>query len=145
MSTVDAISRVKSQIQTYVQENGAAVAISLDIANAFNSLPWCSILDAMEELKFPDYLKEMVTAYLSNRTIMYINAEAKVQERSILCGVPQGSTLAAPLWNVGYNRVLKTPMPPKTQITGYADDTIIVAGGRTIERAINRAEIAVAK
>ncbi|XP_025157708.1 uncharacterized protein LOC112589298 [Harpegnathos saltator] len=60
-STVDAIRRLRSLSEAIVQEGGVAVAVSLDIANAFNTLPWA-----------------------------WRDADGKVCERGMSCGVPQG-------------------------------------------------------
>lgn len=46
-STVDAIRRVGAFAGRAVSQGGVAVAVSLDIANAFNTLPWGKIEEAM--------------------------------------------------------------------------------------------------
>lgn len=38
-STCDALSKVRTEVQRAVKGGGVALAVSIDIANAFNSLP----------------------------------------------------------------------------------------------------------
>lgn len=51
-STSDALSRVKREIETATGEGGVTIAVSLDITNAFNSLPWGVIRAALEPQGF---------------------------------------------------------------------------------------------
>jgi len=48
-STVDALFRVKELTQPAIDRAGFAIAVGLDISNAFNSIPWNIILVAMEQ------------------------------------------------------------------------------------------------
>jgi len=75
-----------------VSDNGYAIAIGLDISNAFNSVPWSVILDALELRGFPNYIRGIVVSYLSCRRIMYRNSAGRAVEREVLAGVPQGSS-----------------------------------------------------
>lgn len=70
-STVDAILRVRSLIRTAVDGGGVALAVSLDIANAFNSLPCQCIRDALEYHRVSRYLRVILADYLRDRCILY--------------------------------------------------------------------------
>lgn len=59
-------------------------------------------------------------------------------------GVPQGSVLGPILWITAYDSVLRCPMPPGTGMVCYADDTLVLAGGRWWSDTANLAEDAVA-
>ena len=48
------------------------LAVSFDIANAFNSLPWPVIRDALMEKRVPGYLRCILHSYLSDRWLSYI-------------------------------------------------------------------------
>lgn len=56
-------------------------------------------------------------------------------------GVPQGSVLGPLLWNIVYDNILGMPTPADCEIICYADDTLVIAGGKSLESAMDRAEI----
>lgn len=64
--------------------------------------------------------------------------------RPIERGVPQGSVLGPLLWNVGYNEVLRATLPDGVFPICYADDTLLVACGRTWTRTIRLMEAGLA-
>ncbi|XP_073967380.1 uncharacterized protein [Choristoneura fumiferana] len=66
-STVDAILRVKSLAEEAVSQGEVLLAVSLDIVNAFNTLPWETIHEALGFHRAPPYLCRIVRAYLSER------------------------------------------------------------------------------
>ncbi|XP_046974649.1 uncharacterized protein LOC124540917, partial [Vanessa cardui] len=70
-STVDAIMRVKTLAEEAVARGEVVLAVSLDIANAFNTLPWSTIREALRYHGVPRYLQRVVAAYLSNRAVVY--------------------------------------------------------------------------
>lgn len=59
------------------------------------------------------------------------------------CGVLQGSALNPLLWNVAYDVVLHTALPPNCHIV-YADDTLIVVKGFSWKRAITNGNVTMA-
>jgi len=60
-SIVDAILHVRSlvSLDSAVREGGVAVEVSLDITNAFNTLPWDRVGRALEEHEIPPYLRRI--------------------------------------------------------------------------------------
>jgi hypothetical protein len=52
-STVDAVKRVRSMAEDMVSRYGTAVAVSLDVSNAFNSIPWARIMEALRHFEVP--------------------------------------------------------------------------------------------
>lgn len=140
-STIDAILEFKSRIKKILEWGGYAVAVSLDISNAFNTLPWNFINEEMERKNFPDYIRAIVHNYLQNRTISYINSESRMVRKRISCGVPQGSVLGPTLWNIAYDKVLSRSTCHGCSTLCYADDTLLISRGRRLEEAIGRAEL----
>lgn len=96
-STIDAILRVKALSQEVVSRGGVVVGVSLDIKNAFNTLPWESIRGALEYHQVPAYIRDVVGDYLGNRNIHYIGRYGTVNRRKTNRGVPQGSVLGLEL------------------------------------------------
>lgn len=132
-STCDALLRLKSIVEEVVAGGGFAVAVGLDICNAFNSLPFKRIMDALESKGFPEYIRNIIKDYLLNRVVEYSVAGGSVVERAVRAGVPQGSVLGPLLWNLSYDMVLDTHLMPGCHILGYADDTLIVATAGSVE------------
>lgn len=63
-STVDAILEFKTRIGNIVERGWYAVAVSLDISNAFNSIPWDVINEEMEAKNFPKTIRAIIRSYL---------------------------------------------------------------------------------
>jgi hypothetical protein len=63
-STVDAVKRVSSMAEDMVSCYGVAVAVSLDVRNAFIAIPWARIMEALRHFQVPAYLVEVIGAYL---------------------------------------------------------------------------------
>ena len=105
----------------------------MDIANAFNTLPWRAIEEGLERHNLPKYIRNTISSYLTGRTIEYVGVSGK-EQRTVDRGVPQGSVLGPLLWNIGYNTVLSTTLPAEVYVTCYADDTLLIACGREWKR-----------
>lgn len=63
-STLDAILKLKDWVEDETRNGKVVVAIGLDISNAFNSLPWKVIGDAIADMGFPSYLRRILESYL---------------------------------------------------------------------------------
>lgn len=142
-STVDAILRVKAYSEDAVAQGGVMLAVSLDIANAFNTLPWACVGEALKYHRVPPYLCRIVGAYLSERYVSYPGRDGHLHRREMSCGVPQGSVLGPLLWNIGYDWVLRGDLPSGAGVSCYADDTLVMARGDTFEVAARLATEAV--
>lgn len=142
-STVDAVRRVRSMAEDTVARQGVGLAVSLDVTNAFNSIPWTRIVEALRYFEVPAYLVEVIRAYLSDRWILYSGKDGE-ERRRVERGVPQGSVLGPILWITAYDSVLRCPVPPGAGLVCYADDTLVLAGGRWWNEAVNNAENATA-
>lgn len=139
-STIDALTEVKKFIEFTLRDDGVALAVSLDIANAFNSLQWGDIRRALREKRIPEYICRVIDSYLSNRYIEYPSARGMVR-RTMEAGVPQGSVLGPLLWNITYDQVLRVTTEEGCHILGYADDTLILVAAEDGEAARLRAEV----
>ena len=140
-STVDAIWHLRELIEEGLRDGGVVLAVSLDIANAFNSLPWPVINVALANKEVPLYLRNVFRDYLSNRSLAYIDRRDRLVRMPMTCGVPQGSVLGPTLWNVGYDSVLRQHLPIGCSVLCYADDTLLVARASDFEESRFRAEV----
>ena len=120
------------------------MAVSLDIANAFNTLPWTCIREALRYHRMPTYLCRVVEAYLTDRAVIYPGHHGEWNRREMSCGVPQGSVLGPHLWDIGYDWALRADLPSGVSVVCYADDTLVLAQGRSHEAAAELATRGVA-
>ena len=142
-STVDAVRRVRSMAEDMVSRGGVALAVSLDVANASNAIPWDRIVEALEHLEVSPYLVRAIRAYLSDRWVAYTGRNGE-ERKPVERGVPQGSVLGPILWITAYDSVLRCPMPPRTGMVCYAENTLVLAGRRRWYETLNINETAVA-
>jgi len=92
-STIDAIKCVRSLAGAVISEGRVCTAVSLDIKNAVNTLPWDRVGDALRERGVPYYLMGIIREYFRDRDLEYVGQDGRRHARSIHCGVPQGSVL----------------------------------------------------
>jgi hypothetical protein len=132
-----------------VAMEGVTLAISLDVANAFNSLPSDGIMEALKRHQVPPHLRAVLGAYLWDRCITIPSRYGVTERRAMHQGVPQGSVLGPTLWNLGYDPVLRRGLPVGVAPVCYANDTLVLAWGddwreaearahRGTERAVRR-------
>lgn len=117
------------------------MAVSIDISNAFNTIPWDVINEEFERRKFPLSIRAIINSYLRNRTISYVTKERNKEKRAISGGVLQGSVLGPVLWNIAYDRILSRSIYRDCNLICYADDTLLLAKAENKEWAIGCAEI----
>lgn len=143
-STLDAIMRVRDLAEEAVSQGGVMLAVSLDISNAFNTLPWETVKAALQYYGVPRYLQVIVAEYFAGRAVAY-PTKGGWGGKTMSCGVPQGSVLGPLLWNIGYDWVLRGATLRGIDVTCYADDTLVSARGHTYREAALLATAGVAQ
>lgn len=141
-STLDAIVRLREIVEAETQIGKVVVAIEINVANAFNSLPWRVIRKAMQDLQFSNYLCRIIHSYLQDRRLVYVDCINSVVDKQLSCGVPQGLVLGPTLWNVGYNQVLDTCLPGDCRVICYADNTVLLVASKDYSEATHSAMVA---
>ncbi|XP_061380962.1 uncharacterized protein LOC133319719 [Danaus plexippus] len=125
-STIDAILKLRSLADDAVSRGGVALAVSLDITNAFNSLPFGVIEEALRYHGLPDYIRRTIGSYLRGREISFVGGD----------GVgPRASPV-----ELGYDFVLRGALPTGLSVVCYADDTLVLARGDDLAEAKARAK-----
>jgi len=84
-STIDAIKRVRSLSEAAIERGGVCMAVSLDIANAFNTLPWDCVGDALLRRGVPHYLVGIIRDYFRDRTLEYVGSDMLWHRRGVQC------------------------------------------------------------
>ncbi|KAL4083919.1 hypothetical protein QTP88_029235 [Uroleucon formosanum] len=127
-STDDAVRELQAYLLERVNGGNFCLAISIDVRNAFNTIKWSDILDALPRWRVPQYLLNMFRSYFSGRTgTVHANcAEGGTLEIEISGGVPQGSVVGPLLWNATFDAVMRTELPSGAKLLGFADDTMLV-------------------
>ncbi|XP_035739222.1 uncharacterized protein LOC118449109 [Vespa mandarinia] len=92
-STVNAVLDVKNLVEASTRVREVVILVSLDVSNAFRSLPWVVIVRAMEREIFPRYLVSITKSYLDNGAIAFTDKYGRPVKCHVSCGVLQGSTL----------------------------------------------------
>lgn len=141
VSTIEAIRRVVATAKDTTSgarwTRGAkkyCLLAALDVKNAFNSARWDSICKALDQLGTPAYLRAMIKSYFRGRRLMY-DTENGPEYYEVSGGVPQGSVLGPLLWNLMYDALLKTQLPPGAEMVAFADDAGLVITAKTLEEA----------
>lgn len=141
LSTIEALFTMREYITRARSEDMYVVAISLDISNAFNTLSWRAVLRQMRRKRLPEYLVRIIRNYFSDRYILYKDSSGRYQRRKVETGVPQGSVLGPLLWNLTYDWVLETKGWSGCSLICYADDTMVLASGRSPQVAASKATV----
>lgn len=70
-STVDAILSLKILMEEIIEGGAVTLAISLDVANAFNSIPWRRIVKALKGNKSHHTIYRVLSSYFQDRYIVF--------------------------------------------------------------------------
>jgi hypothetical protein len=71
-----------------VRRGYVALAVSLDVVNAFNSIPWGRISRALEFHRVPIYLRGVIRAFLRDCSIVYTGRGGRMMGRAVCRGIP---------------------------------------------------------
>lgn len=119
-STVHQILRITEKISFGFNKNKSTGMALLDLRKAFDSVWHDGLIHKLFTYNYPLYLIKLLQSYLSDRSAFVACNSAFSYLFDVTSGVPQGSLIAPHLFNVFINDI---PIPPKGQLSLYADDT----------------------
>ena len=133
-STTDALNRVCAGIRDTLRRGSVAIAVLVDIKNAFNSVPWSAIRDGLTSKSVPDYLASIID----------LGEEDRVRETGQNDG--KGGPVLRRATGIGsrtttvQHRLRPHPHPDRSSRRRIVDllQTTLVAGGRRFANARKR-------
>lgn len=135
-STIAALLCLRAMVTEAVIGGGVLLAVSLDIGNAYNSLPFSSIREALRYQGLPLYLRRLLAEYLERHSVLYVDRIGHVVRTPMSCVVPQGPVLRPPLLNIAYDSSLRGGLPSGLGVICYADDTLGYSSGWAARRGV---------
>lgn len=94
---------IRQQRGILSRESCIPLYLTVEVQNAFNSVPWGGTLAKLSKRKIAPYNNNIVASYIEERRLIIGDSERML----ITCGVPQGSVLAPTLLNLYYDVILK--------------------------------------
>ncbi|GBO06540.1 Putative protein in type-1 retrotransposable element R1DM [Araneus ventricosus] len=113
--------------------------VSLDIKSAFDTTNWPVLFKTLESYGFPAFFKNFIYFYLKNRRVFYTNDVLEIS-RPCSKGCPQGSVIAPTICNIYINSILINDRPD-LHIQAFADDLVLLIGGRTARELENKTNL----
>jgi hypothetical protein len=141
-STELAIRLVVAQVQEAWRQRAAASLLQLDISGAFDTVNHPRLLATLRDFGFPRWLVLWTKAWLADRSAILCFDGKATEPIPVTAGVPQGSPLSPVLFLLYIStlyRVLKE-RHPHLGLVGFADDTNLLAFGRTPEANVRQLE-----
>lgn len=136
MGTRDALSLITKIIYEKLDQSKPIAITFLDLAKAFDTVNHKILLDKLYAYGIRGKGHKLIKSYLSNRKQTVRIGTQNSKPEIIDTGVPQG-TILGPLFFILYVNDLLTSMPEEA-ILSYADDTAVVATGKTWTEVENK-------
>lgn len=95
LSTVDSGNALRETARSAVNQKDMCVAVSLDIRNAFNSIGWDHVMQALIHWVIPPYLRNLLRSYFNDH-VAVATCPAATEGKLLVamsCGIPQGSVV----------------------------------------------------
>ncbi|XP_064071767.1 uncharacterized protein LOC135193396 [Vanessa tameamea] len=78
-STVDALDALKTRTTEAVARGQVVLAVSFDVAKAFNSLPFETIWEALRYHGVPTYLRSLLEAYFQDIEVLWAMSQWSIR------------------------------------------------------------------
>ena len=127
---------VKNKVDEGLKAGEVITLVSLDIKTAFDAAWWPNIIKSLQDCGCRRNLYYLLKSYLNQRSAILSTSSIKM-ERAISRGCPQVSCCGPGLWNIQYNSLLNLNFAKQTKAIEFANDLILVIGGKTVVEAEN--------
>ena len=129
--------------RTLVTESGGegyALALSFDIAGAFDNVWWPSILAELSRRECPRNMFALIASYFAGRETRIVSRHAEVSKIATK-GCPQGSILGPNFWNLVFDGILRELVTDgDCEPIAYADDLLAIVSGKSRRELEQRAQ-----
>lgn len=129
-NTISALNNIITKVFNTLQSKKYCSMISFDIQAAFDTIDWTTISRIIDNSPLPQYLKNLLKNYISNRFNGLLQGSVISWFLSHR-GCPQGSCLGPLLWLLIADFLLKSLQHIAVDFTVYADDFAVIAYGDT--------------
>ena len=113
-----------------------SVVIGLDLKSAFDTVDHFHLLSDLLDTTISNGLKRWLTCYLRGRQQYVLFRGKQSKYRVVRQGVPQGGVLSPALFNLYMSHL--PPPPTGIKLISYADDTMVMSSGPTINPVCDR-------
>lgn len=127
-STTDAVTSVRRTVEQ--SDSTYVLGIFLDISGAFDNAWWPIILLKLKARGCYSNIYSIIVSYFANGTTK-LQLGHYSSEKQLTKGCPQGSVLSPYLWNLGFDDLFSLPLPKGCDLTGYADDGLLLVQANT--------------
>lgn len=133
-STTHQLLRLTETIERGFENKGYTVICFIDLQNAFDRVWHDGLRYKMIKLGLPDYLIDIITSFITDRTFAVRVHATLSTKRKIEAGVPQGSVLGPTLFNLYAHDIAITN---NFSLAMFADDTAVITQNEKLETAVN--------
>ena len=132
-STMTSIADLTDELYTYMNKGMTTLAAFIDLSKAFDTVDHGILLKKLKCYGIDSVNLRWCNDYLSRRTQKTLANGVSSANRSVTCGVPQGSVLG-PLFFILYVNDVQHALR-ESHLRLYADDTVIYAAGENVRQA----------
>lgn len=133
-NTLAACINCMENIYKFIEKDQYIALLSIDLEKAFDSTNINILIKKLNEINIADKELEIFQTFLNNRK-QYVQIEKeKSKIETIKIGIPQGAKLAATLFIIYINGILKLNLKSLPQF--YADDGLFIFNGKSYKELI---------
>ena len=140
-STEDAIKLVVHGVETAWTAKGKASLLQLDLAGAFDRVHHGWLAEILRDSGLPPVLVRWIESWLVGRRAELM-VDGVATQASVPAGVPQGSPMSPVLFLLFLRPLYQRLRRQGLFLAGFADDTNLLAVGRTHDECCDRLEAA---
>ena len=130
-STEMAITDLHNKLLKNIDEDYFSCCIFLDLSKAFDTVNHKLLLKKLHMYGIRGNMHDLLASYLTNRKQFTECNNIRSRTNTVVCGVPQGSTLAPLLFSLCINDL---SIHTAFHVTLFADDTVLLMRNRNINQ-----------